>query len=175
MGSSLAVTVTKSLLNMFWGLPRPTGIALHFLRWTPGAGGRWTFAEPVTQRKISYIQVYTSDKAALYNAGQRQKIPMLAGTRALRLLHADEQIELVREIYNSLIENHNKFTPVVMRIEARVPFNKADTFGMWHGIGTLSWYSKSDTYGVGAWREPWGCGCSSAWRPPHPNQLEKKF
>ncbi|KAJ6487532.1 hypothetical protein DFH09DRAFT_1105856 [Mycena vulgaris] len=90
------------------------------------AGGRWSFAaNPVTAARISYIQLYTTDKAALYNASTRSKVPTLAGMQVLKLTDAEDRISQVTEVYRVLLEWHRAKTPIVLRLEARVPLAHA--------------------------------------------------
>ncbi|KAF8194896.1 hypothetical protein K438DRAFT_1761175 [Mycena galopus ATCC 62051] len=90
--------------------------------WARVAGGRWSFAaNPVTAAGISYIQVHTTDKAALYNASTRSKVPTLAGMQVLKLNDAEGQIPLVEDVYGTLHKWRAAKTAVVLRVEARVP------------------------------------------------------
>ncbi|KAJ7775897.1 hypothetical protein DFH07DRAFT_951799 [Mycena maculata] len=89
-------------------------------------GGRWnTKKNRLTANKISYTQVYTTDKSALYHASKGHRMPRLAEMMALRLKDANQEIDMLREVYANLRSCLSKKKEIATRIEARVPLDRA--------------------------------------------------
>lgn len=90
------------------------------------AGVRVTFPTPVGAADISYVQVYTSDKAALYNAALEEKIPTVPALPIIRMANADTPLPMPAAIYTQLHSCQQNAQPIILRIEARVPEHLSD-------------------------------------------------
>ncbi|KAJ7912811.1 hypothetical protein B0H13DRAFT_2659865 [Mycena leptocephala] len=90
------------------------------------AGGRWNFtSNPVAPGEVSYFQLYTSDKAPVYNASHAHKIPLIPGMKVLRLKKDDPHgLANLAGMHNNLDEMATANSSIVLRAEARVPYAK---------------------------------------------------
>jgi hypothetical protein len=89
-------------------------------------GARWNFSEdPLTNNRISYAQLYTSDKTPLYNASMQQKVPVVGGIAVLKMKDANVNLVFLQGLYANLTGGWRASMPVVTRLEARVPLRHA--------------------------------------------------
>ncbi|KAE9385093.1 hypothetical protein BT96DRAFT_950091 [Gymnopus androsaceus JB14] len=86
------------------------------------AGFRCNYSkQPRTQNRISYIQVYTTDKFATYNASSQ-------GSKAvLKMNGPDDVVTPLAKVYGVTAANQTAKTLTVTRLEARVPLMYAKT------------------------------------------------
>lgn len=91
------------------------------------AGFRCNYAKaPRTRNRISYIQVYSSDKFQTYNASSEgSKALHLHGKHALNMRHPDVTPGPLTKVYRATCDNQTAATPTVTRFEARVPLQCA--------------------------------------------------
>ncbi|KAJ3804631.1 hypothetical protein F5876DRAFT_82850 [Lentinula aff. lateritia] len=91
------------------------------------AGFRCNFAsEPRTTNRISYIQVYTSDKFQTYNtSGEYGAALQVFGPSVLKMSHPDEIPPSISKVYQASESNLRENTPTATRCEARVPLHLA--------------------------------------------------
>lgn len=86
------------------------------------AGFRCNFsAQPRTLNRISYVQVYTSDKFQTYNSSSHgSKALRLRGDQVLNMSEPDSVPTPITKVYEVTCTNQTARTPVVTRLEARV-------------------------------------------------------
>jgi hypothetical protein len=90
------------------------------------AGARWNLHHPLTENEISYVQLYTSDKAPFYNASiPKKKMPEVGAIAALKMKDVDANLNFIQNLYANLLGGWKASMPVVTRLEARVPFRHA--------------------------------------------------
>ncbi|KAJ7036992.1 hypothetical protein C8F04DRAFT_1257535 [Mycena alexandri] len=90
------------------------------------AGARWNFADnPVTPNQISYMQLYVTDKAALYNASLKNRMPVLTTMAPLKLTDPNQEIPFMQKVYSTLHSAATNGMPIATRLEVRVPISRA--------------------------------------------------
>ncbi|KAJ7303155.1 hypothetical protein DFH08DRAFT_986623 [Mycena albidolilacea] len=92
------------------------------------AGAHWDWADdPKSPSRISYAQLYVSDKALLYNAGLEGRMPVLNATHPLKMVTADQELTFLCGVYKNLHGGLQNLVPVATRFEVRVPKHYATT------------------------------------------------
>ncbi|KAJ3966213.1 hypothetical protein EV361DRAFT_954291 [Lentinula raphanica] len=91
------------------------------------AGFRCNFAGgPRTPNRISYVQVYTTDKFQTYNAsGTYGGALQLFGPAVLKMKGPDDVPLAISKVYSATQKNLSDQTPTASRFEARVPLQHA--------------------------------------------------